>query len=63
MWWGLDDAAADDQTLRSYADMHHSLLGGESDANVEKVRVDLLRWLVERTEDTQDLPVPDATAP
>lgn len=51
------------QTLKSYADMHHSLLGGEKDANVEKVREDLLHWLVERTEDTQDLSVPDATAP
>ena len=38
-----------DKAFKKYANMQHSLLGGESNVNVQKVYDDVIEWLHERT--------------
>jgi acylglycerol lipase len=41
-------AACKDKTIKIYDGMLHSLLFGEPDENIERVRGDILAWLNER---------------
>lgn len=38
-----------DKSLRKYANMQHSMLGGQSNANVQKIYEEIIEWLHERT--------------
>ncbi|KAF0905971.1 hypothetical protein E2562_008993 [Oryza meyeriana var. granulata] len=43
-----DAAASKDKTIKMYDGMLHSMLFGEPDENIERVRADILAWLNER---------------
>jgi len=43
-----DKAKSDDKTIKMYDGMMHSLLFGETQENLERVRRDILEWLNDR---------------
>uniref|UniRef100_A0A0D9X0E9 Serine aminopeptidase S33 domain-containing protein n=1 Tax=Leersia perrieri TaxID=77586 RepID=A0A0D9X0E9_9ORYZ len=48
-----DAAASEDKTIRIYDGMLHSLLFGEPDENIQRVRADILAWLNQRCNSTR----------